>query len=141
MNKYLKSFLHRGLIFARYGPIVVGIVYAILESTLPDFALSGAEVLLAIVSTYLLAFVQAGASVFNQIEKWSTARSLFCHMSLIYLSYALCYIANTWIPFKGEVLLIFTAIFAACYLVIWITVYLIVKSTSRRMNKKIKNIP
>ena len=39
MNKYLKIFLHRGLIFGGFGPIVVGIVYFILGQTLEGFSL------------------------------------------------------------------------------------------------------
>ena len=31
MNKYLKEFFHRGLIFGGFGPIILGIVFAILK--------------------------------------------------------------------------------------------------------------
>ena len=48
--------------------MVAGIVLAILGATIKDFHIDGWQILMAIVSTYLLAFVQAGASVFNQIE-------------------------------------------------------------------------
>ena len=75
MNKYAREFFHRGLMFGGFGPIVVGVVYAILELTLPSFSLGGFEILLATVSSYLLAFVQAGVAVFNQIEHWSIAKS------------------------------------------------------------------
>ena len=71
MNKYLKAFLHRGLIFGGFGPIILGIIYAILQKTIEGFTLDGAEILVAIVSIYLLAFMHAGVSVFNQIEEWS----------------------------------------------------------------------
>lgn len=138
MNKYIKSFLHRGLIFGGFGPIVCGIVFLVLSFALDDFSLSGKEVFLAVVSTYLLAFVQAGASVFNQIEEWSVAKSLVCHFATLYLAYSLCYIANSWIPFDPKVILIFTAIFIALYFVIWITVYLCVKSASKKLNSKLR---
>lgn len=137
MNTYLKSFLHRGLIFGGFGPIIVGIVYCILSYTLPDFSLTGAEVLLAVVSTYLLAFLQAGASIFNQIEHWSLPKSLLCHFSVLYLAYTGCYLLNTWIPFERMVLLIFTLIFAVTYFIIWITVYLCIKATSKKFNAKL----
>ena len=137
MNKYLKSFLHRGLIFGGFGPIVVGIVYFVLSLTIDSFSLSGGEVLLAIVSTYLLAFLQAGASVFNQIEEWSTARSLFFHFATLYIAYVICYLVNVWIPFEPAVILIFTAIFIAVYLVIWISVFFSVKSVEKRLNTKL----
>lgn len=138
MNKYVKSFLHRGLIFGGFGPIVCGIVFLVLSLTINDFSLSGTEIFLAIVSTYLLAFVQAGASIFNQIEEWSVAKSLLCHFATLYLAYSLCYIANSWIPFDPKVILIFTAIFAALYFVIWITVFLCIKTASRKLNSKLR---
>ena len=33
MNKYLKEFLHRGLIFGGFGPLVAGIVFLIIGLT------------------------------------------------------------------------------------------------------------
>lgn len=137
MNRYVKSFFQRGMLFGGFGPIVAGIVYAILERTVTDFSLSGSQVLLAIVSTYLLAFVQAGTSVFNQIDEWPLPKSLLCHFLSLYAMYVLTYLVNTWIPFQAEVVLIFTAIFAAGYFVIWGIVYLAVRATSRRLNQKL----
>lgn len=138
MNKYLKEFLHRGLMFGGFGPIILGIVYAILEAALPDFSLTGGQILVAIVSVYLLAFFQAGASVFNQIDHWSVPKAMLCHFSVLYLAYALCYLLNNWIPFDPGILLIFTGIFVGLYLVIWLTVFVSVKLVSRRLNEKIR---
>ena len=138
MNKYLKEFLHRGLMFGGFGPIVAGIVYAILEKTIAGFSLGGTETFLAIISTYLLAFVQAGATVFNQIEDWPVPKSLFCHFAALYIAYSLCYILNYWIPFEPMVLLIFSLIFAATFFLIWGIVYLSVKSMSKKINSKLR---
>lgn len=140
MNQYLKNFLHRGLVFGGFGPIIIGIVYAILQKTVSGFSLSGSEVLLAIISSYLLAFVQAGASVFNQIEHWPVSKSLLCHFSTLYLAYTLCYLVNSWIPFKSEIIIIFTTIFIILYFVIWLTVYFSVKAVSKKLNKSIEKI-
>lgn len=138
MNTYTKEFFHRGLMFGGFGPIVMGIIFFIMSLTAADFAPTGAEIFTAIVSTYLLAFVQAGASVFNQIEHWSLGKSLLVHFTTLYIAYSLCYIANTWIPFEPMVLAIFTAVFAATYFAIWFTVYLIVRNTTKRLNRKLK---
>lgn len=138
MNKYVKEFFHRGLIFGGFGPIILGIIYLIISKNVESFSLSAKEVLLGIVSIYILAFIQAGASVFNQIEEWPIPKSLLFHFLSIYLAYALCYILNSWIPFVPEVLLIFTAIFVVGYFVIWITVYICVNAASKKMNKKLK---
>ena len=137
MNKYVKSFLHRGLVFGGFGPVVVGIVYAVLQGSISNFSLSGEEVCLAIISTYILAFLQAGATIFNQIEGWAVPKSLLCHFSILYLAYSICYLINTWIPFKLEVLLIFTLIFVIVYFVIWVTVYISVKAISKKMNTRL----
>lgn len=137
MNRYVKSFLHRGLVFAGFGPIVIGIVYAILEGGITDFSLSGVQVLVAILSSYVLAFVQAGVSVFNQIEHWPIAKSLSLHFAVLYVTYVCVYLLNSWIPFEPMVVLIFTLIFVVCYFVIWLTVYLITKKTAKNFNAKI----
>ena len=94
MNRYFKEFLHRGLMFGGFGPVVLGIIYWILSETVADFTVSGFETFLGIVSTYILAFVQAGASVFNQIEHWSLPKSLLCHFSTLFAAYTLGYLGN-----------------------------------------------
>ncbi len=136
-KKYLKEFITRGLIFSGLGPIVLGIIYFLLGICLTDFSLSGTEVLLGIISTYLLAFVQAGASVFNQIEEWPLPKSLGIHLLSLYAVYSIFYLVNSWIPFDIGVFIIFTLIFLIVYFAIWLTVYLILKSVSKKINGKI----
>ncbi len=138
MKQYVLKFLHRGLMFGGFGPIILGIIYFILSLTITDFSLSGAEVLVAIVSIYLLAFIHAGASVFNQIEEWALAKSLLCHFATLYVAYVGCYLLNAWIPFEPMVIVIFTAIFIAVYVVVWLTVFFVIKATSKKMNRALK---
>ena len=138
MNKYVKEYIHRGLIFGGFGPIILGIIYFILSKTVDGFMLSGLEVMIGIISTYLLAFVHAGASIFNQIEHWGISKSLLCHLSILYVAYSLCYVINTWIPFEPKVLLLFTIVFLTIYFVVWGIVYLSVKNISKNCNAKLK---
>ncbi len=137
MNKYSKEFLHRGLMFGGFGPIILGIIFFILSKTLDNFSVNAGQILLGIVSTYVLAFVQAGVSVFNQIEAWSLPKSMFFHFSTLYLVYVLCYVLNSWVPFEWRVIAIFTAIFVAVYFIIWIAVYFSVKAASKKLNLQI----
>lgn len=137
MNKYLKEFLHRGLIFGGFGPIILGIIYVIVSNTEKSFSLQANEILIGIISVYLLAFIQAGASVFNQIEHWSIPKSVFFHFLTIYLGYTSCYIINTWIPFKAEIILLFTIIFIIVYVIIWLSVYFIIKLCAKKLNNKL----
>ncbi len=137
MNKYLKEFFHRGLIFAGFGPVILGIIYAILEKTVENFSLGGIEILIAIISVYILAFVQAGATVFNQIESFSVPKSLLCHLSSIYVAYVLCYLVNRWIPFDLKFIIIFSLIFFVIYFAIWGIVFFSIKLISKKLNKKL----
>lgn len=134
MNKHVKDFLLRGMAFGGFGPIIAGAVYLILSFTLQDFLIDGVQVFTAIITTYILAFVQAGASVFNDIESWSIAKSLLIHLATVYVAYVGCYLINSWIPFEWSVVLIFTVIFIAAYFLIWLTVYCIVKNTCKKLN-------
>lgn len=138
MNKYVKEFLHRGLMFGGFGPIIFGIIIFIVSKTSDNFILEADEVFIGIVSIYLLAFVHAGASVFNQIEHWGIGKSLLCHLSTLYVAYSLCYVINTWIPFEPKMLLLFTAIFMIIYFVVWGVVYFTIKATSKNFNAKLK---
>lgn len=138
MNRYVKEFLHRGLMFSGFGPIIFGIIVLILSKTLDEFSISAGHFLSGIVSTYLIAFVQAGTSVFNQIEHWSLPKSLFCHFGMLYAVYVMSYILNSWIPFEWGVIGLFTAIFVATYLTIWFMVYFIAKATGKKLNATLK---
>ena len=134
----VRDFFLRGLLFGGFGPVIAGIVYLILHLTLKDLTLTGLQVFTVIVSTYLLAFVHAGASVFNQIESWPLAKSTLCHFGLLYVAYILCYVINSWIPFEPLVLGIFTAIFAVGYAVIWLAVYVSIRVTVKRLNRSLR---
>lgn len=137
MNYYVKEFLKRGLMFSGFGPIIAGIVYLCIEGSGVDLKLNAPTVFLAIITTYIIAFIQAGSSVFNQIESWSKAKSLFFQMTSIYVVYIGGYLINNWIPFKIEVIIIFTCVYIATYLAIWLTVYFITKNTSKKLNSKL----
>ena len=77
MNKNLKTFLHRGMLFGGFGPLIGAIIYFIINlSVKEDIVLSAPDILIMVASTYLLAFVHAGSSIFNQIDNWSILKSL-----------------------------------------------------------------
>ena len=138
MNKYFKEFLHRGLMFSGFGPIVFGIIVLCISYFDSVAVHSARNIFMGIVTTYTIAFVQAGVTVFNQIEHWSVPKSLLCHFGLLYVVYSLSYIANSWIPFKAEVLVTFTVIFAVVFFAVWGIVYLCVRSTSKKINEKLR---
>ena len=136
MKKYIIAFLKRGLIFGGFGPIIVSIIYYIV-SLFETVNLNPGQLLVAVVSSYLLAFVQSGATVFNQIEDWSTAKSSLVYFTILYIAYLSCYLVNSWIPFEWLFVLLFTVIFVLTYLIIWIIVYLVIKHTTKKLNEKL----
>lgn len=136
MNKYLKAFLLRGLMFGGFGPVIFGIICMCISLNKPT-PFTGVELMIAVISTYLLAFIQAGASVFNQIEEWLLLKSTGIHFLTLYIIYILCYLVNSWIPFDWIVILIFTGAFILAYFIIWLIVYIIVKKTTKQMNDMI----
>ena len=136
MSKYLKEFLRRGLMFGGFGPIIMAIIILCVSKT-EGLSFSGNEIFFAVISTYLLAFIQAGVSVFNQIDEWSILKSTFIHLSSLYLAYLSCYLLNSWIPFEWGVVLVFTMSFVVLYFIVWLIVFITVKKTTQHLNNKI----
>ncbi len=133
MNKYVKEFIHRGLMFSGLGCIIA----AIIMSSEPSLMNSGKAVLTAIVSTYFLAFIHAGSTVFHMIESWSAVKSAFFQLLTLYVSYLTCYLANSWLNFNMVVVGIFTLVFVVVYAAVWLTVYISIKTVSKKMNKQL----
>lgn len=137
-HKYVAAFLHRGMLFGGFGPIVLCIVYLILGLSIDGFAVTGREACSGIVSTYLIAFVHAGTSVFHEVEHWSIPRWMLYQLGALYLVYTLVYLINDWIPFDPLVLLLYTLGFVLLYLLICLTVILSAKRDERRLNESLK---
>ncbi len=123
--------------FSGFGPIILGVIYFVLQYSMRDFLLDGGQVFTAIISTYLLAFIQAGASVLNQIDTRFPLLMTGAHLSVLYASTLGAYLVNSWIPFRIEALGIFTAVFVIGYAAIWLTVYISIKTVSKKMNGKL----
>ena len=138
MNRYVKEFMHRGLLFGGFGPIILGIVLACIEAADASFSITAVQILLGVVSTYLLAFMQAGSTVFEQIEHWSTVKSTFFHFLSLYAAYVGCYLLNSWIPFEKMVVFIFTGIFTVGFFAIWGIVFVSVKLAEKKLNKALR---
>ncbi len=138
MKKTLKNFALRGFIAGGFGPLTVAVVYLVLSKTLDGFTLGGTEVFIAVVSTYVLAFLQACANVFYEIESWPIVKSMFFHFITLYAAYISCYLINSWIPFDIKIVAVFTGIFIVGYALIWLVILASIKSTEKRLNQRLK---
>lgn len=137
-KKDIKEFLLRGTLFGGLGSIIVGFVLWMVSLGIDDFYLSGGHIFLAIVSGYILAFVQAGTTAFHQIESWSVVKSCGLQFLLLYITYLGAYLINSWIEFRWEVVLIFTGIFIITYLLICSIVIIVIKCVTKKLNSKLK---
>lgn len=140
MNKYVKEFLHRGLIFSGFGPVVLGIIYLIVNASGAKVELGAWDVFKAIMSTYVMAFVHAGASVFPTIDHWSKVKAMFFQGLSIYTVYLVGYLINSWIPFSLLAIGLYTGCFVLAFVAIWIVAYVTSNKAAKRMNEKLKEI-
>ena len=140
MNTYVKGFILRGLIFAGLGPIVCGIVFWILELSKVDTNITGGQMLLAIITTYVIAFVHAGASIFPTIEKWSKLKAMLLQGISLYSVYTIGYLINNWIPLDWKIIAIYTGVFIIGFLIIWSIAYLTTKVLGNSLNKRLEEL-
>ena len=138
MNKHVKEFLLRGLTCAAGGPLVLAIIYAILGAQGVATSLAPAEVSTAIISVTVMAFIAAGITMVYQIEQLPLLCAVLIHGGVLYADYLLMYILNSWLPRNWQAIGIFTAIFAAGYALIWLVIYLTIRSKTERINQKLK---
>jgi hypothetical protein len=69
MKKFILEFLHRGFIAASIGPIILAIVYLILQQSADIRTLTVHEVCIGICSLTSLAFMAGGMNAIYQIER------------------------------------------------------------------------
>ncbi len=134
--KYVKEFLKRGVMAAWGGPVILAIVYLILEKVGVVTTLTVSQVVLAIISMTIMAFIAAGISFVYQVEQLPLAIATIIQMAVLYFDYLLFYRLNGWVPNEG--LITFTVIFVAGFVVIWLIVYFCaVRPSVRKLNEKL----
>lgn len=137
MNKYIREFIHRGLIFSGLGPVVCGIVFWILELCSVNANITASEMLLSIVTTYVIAFIHAGSSIFPTIERWSKIKAMAIQGICLYSVYTIGYLINHWIPLDWKIIVIYTSIFIVGFLIIWGIAYFTTKVLGNNLNKRL----
>ena len=138
MKKFALEFLRRGLIAAGIGPIVLAIVYLILQQTAAVEMLSVNQVCIGIFSITMLAFIAGGTNAIYQIERLPLMVAILIHGGVLYIGYLGTYLLNDWLDFGILPVIVFTAIFAGGYIVIWAIIYSVIKSNAAKLNKILK---
>ena len=138
MKKHVLEFFRRGLTACGIGPIVLVVLYLIMHRQGKLDILTVDEVCIAIVSLTALAFVAGGMNVIYQIERLPLMVAIFLHGSVLYASYLGTYLLNGWLEWGAAPVLVFTGIFAGGYLIIWAVICFIIKSSTNRVNRALK---
>jgi len=138
MKKFVLEFLRRGLIASGIGPIVLAIVYLILQQTAAVETLSVNQVCIGIFSITALAFIAGGMNAIYQIERLPLMVAILIHGGILYISYLVTYLLNDWLDFGALPIIVFSAVFVVGYIVIWAIIYSIIKRNTDKLNKMLK---
>ncbi len=138
MKKFVLDFLRRGFIACGFGPIVLAIVYLILQQSAALKTLTVNEVCIGIFSLSALAFIAGGLNALYQIERLPLMVAILIHGSVLYIGYLGTYLLNDWLDFGVIPIVVFTAIFVVGYIVIWMIIYTIIKNRTAKLNEMLK---
>ena len=138
MKKIVLEFIRRGLIASSLGPIVLAILYLILQNQAAVETLTVKEVCLGIFSLSALAFIAGGMNVIYQIERIPLMVAILIQGVVLYISYLGTYLLNDWLEWGTIPILVFSGIFVVGYVVIWVIIYSIIKKRTERLNMILK---
>ena len=138
MKKTVNEFLRRGIAACGLGPIVLAVLYLILQYNGAAEFLTVKEVCVGILSLSALAFIAGGMNVVYQIERLPLMVAISIHGGVLYVSYLLTYLVNDWMDWGTAPVLVFTGIFVVGYLLIWAVIYSITKKNTERINEMLR---
>ena len=121
-----------------FGPLILAIIYLILQQQNLLDTLTVNQVCLGIFSLTALAFIAGGMNTIYQIEKLPLMIAIFIHGSVLYLSYLATYLLNGWLGLGTAPILVFSGIFVFGYVIIWIVIYSVIKRNTNQMNELLK---
>lgn len=138
MKKIVLEFFRRGVVACGLGPIVLAILYLILQHQVKLETLTVSQVCMGIFSLSALAFIAGGMNVIYQIERLPLMVAILIHGCVLYISYLGTYLINDWLEWGVLPILVFSGIFVFGYLAIWAIIYSIIKKKTERLNEQLK---
>lgn len=138
MKKIILEFLRRGFVACGLGPVVLAVLYLILQRNGAIDMLTVREVCVGIFSLSALAFVAGGMNVIYQVERLPLMIAILIHGGVLYVSYLATYLVNGWLEWGITPILVFTGIFVLGYLVIWGIIYSIIRKNTDKLNEGLK---
>ena len=138
MKKHILEFVRRGTMAFGFGPLILAVLYLILQKQGILQTLTVNEVCLGILSLSALAFIAGGMNFIYQIERLPLMVAIFIHGGVLYVSYLLTYLINGWLEGDITPILVFTGIFAVSYLLIWAVIYSVISRNTAQVNAMLK---
>ena len=138
MKKTVLGFLRRGVVSCCIGPMILAVLYLIMQKQGAGDTLTVNQVCLGIFSLTALAFVAGGMNVIYQIERLPLMLAILIHGIVLYISYLITYLVNGWLERGIMPILVFTGIFIVGYLVIWAVIFSIIKKNTDKLNEGLK---
>lgn len=135
MKKFVLDFLRRGFAACGMGPIVFAVVCLILQRTADVGSLPVDRVCTGIFSLAALAFLAGGMNAVYRIERLPLMAAILLHGGVLYIGYLGTYLVNGWLKWGSMPVVIFSAIFAAGYLVIWAVIHFAVRRNTEKVNR------
>ena len=138
MKRFGFDFLRRGFISFGIGPIVLAIVYLILQSFDAINDLTVNQVCIGIFSLSALAFIAGGMNAIYQLERLPLMMAILIHGIVLYVGYLLTYLVNDWLDLGVIPIIVFTAVFIVGYIVIWAVIYSVIRRNTAKINEMLK---
>lgn len=139
MKEHIKKFALHGLVGMGFGPIAMAIIYACLYASGVVQSLPVVDVVKAILSVTIMAFIAAGLPVLYQIEHLPLPSAILLHALGLYIDYLVMYLFNDWIVKDFTAIGVFTAIFFTGFALIWLIIYLVNASHAKKLNQKLSH--
>ena len=134
MKKYVLEFYRRGLTACGFGPLVLAVLYLILQCNGVLQTLTVNQVCMGIFSLSALAFVAGGVNVVYQMERLPLMAAILIHGAVLYVCYLMVYLLNGWLHDRLIPILVFTGIFVAGYAIVWVMIYSVIRYRTRKIN-------
>ncbi|MBQ2278371.1 MAG: DUF3021 domain-containing protein [Clostridia bacterium] len=138
MKKNLFEFIRRGLSACGFGPLILAVVYRILQLQGIVQTLTVDQVCVGIFSITALAFVAGGMNFLYQIERLPLMAAILLHGGVLYVGYLATYLVNDWLEWGAAPILVFSGIFVVGYLAIWAVIYSVIRRRTAKLNEILK---
>ena len=135
MKQTVLEFVRRGFAACGIGPVVLAVIYLVLQNWGLLQTLTVNEVCIGILSLTMLAFIAGGMNVVYQIEHLPLMVAVLIHGVVLYIGYLGTYLINGWLEWGILPILVFSGIFVLVYLGIWAIIYSVIKRNTARVNE------